>query len=325
MKALLKISLCFNLGLAGGLLYLLLASKPVAAPVSRTIAQVQPPVKEMLVAASPAPVLVAAKPFCWSQLDARDYHVYVNNLRAIGCPEPTVRAIVTADVNAVFRHYSSDLEHKLSDLAGASWSDQLANVDFERALKSRLQQLPGEQVAEIDDLLGLKPSPVKIAATLATAAQSRLVNQGSQGSTQSAANNSGSNPGGDSNPNATPNATTTDASGVTASALPPVASYQLPPVPKLAALPVIFQPLDPVAMNLNQSQVDAINNLRQQFVSTVGATSQNPNDPAYQQVWQQAQSQAEQQTITWLGYNPYMELWVKQYQSSLASQYSSAQ
>jgi hypothetical protein len=146
-----------------------------------------------------------------------------------------------------------------------------------------------------------------------------------QASAQPVANNLGANPRGDLNPNATPNATATDASGVTASALPPVASYQLPPVPKLAALPVIFQPLDPVAMNLNQSQVDAINNLRQQFVSTIGSTSQNPNDPAYQQAWQSAQSQADQQSITWLGYNPYMQLWVKQYQSSLASQYSSAQ
>src|ERR1700753_972204 len=49
---------------------------PAAASVNADIGRVQP----------------AA--FRWSQLDAPDYHVYVKNLRGIGCPEATIRAIV---------------------------------------------------------------------------------------------------------------------------------------------------------------------------------------------------------------------------------------
>ena len=52
----------------------------------------------------------AAEPFHWKQLDAsNDYRVYVANLRAAGCPERSVRAIVMADVNAVFFHQRAEL------------------------------------------------------------------------------------------------------------------------------------------------------------------------------------------------------------------------
>jgi hypothetical protein len=325
MKTLLKISLWLNLGLASGLVYMLLdGQKQAAAPAPRALTETRPVVNEMIPAAPPAPVQIEPKPFRWSQLDAKDYHAYVNNLRAIGCPEPTLRAIVSADVNAVFRHYSLDLEHKLSDLAGASWSVRLANADYEQGLKNRLQQLPGEETAEIDDLLGLKPAAVETPATMASGSRSLRGNNpllANQTPAQTAANNAAANPGAgaDSNP------ATADASGQTASAFPPADSYQLPPVPKSAALPLIFQLLDPVAMNLNQSQIQAVNTLRQQFVNAIGSTSQNPSDPAYQQAWQQAQSQADQQSVVYLGYNPYMELWGKQYQQSLAGQTASAQ
>ena len=77
-------------------------------------------------------------------------------------------------------------------------------------------------------------------------------------------------------------------------------------------------------MNLNESQMQAINNLRQQFINALGSTSQNPNDPSYQQTWQQAQSQIDSQSEIYLGYNSYMALWEQQYQESLANQYSSA-
>jgi hypothetical protein len=316
MKTLLKLSLWLNLGLSGALVYILLNQpKKVADPTPRAITETRPPVNEQIAAAPSAPVQIAPKPFHWSQLDDNDYHVYVNNLRAIGCPEPTLRAIVTADVNAVFRRYSLDLEHKLSDMAGASWSVQLANVDYEQALKRRLEQLPGEKAAEIDDYLGLKPATVNPLATIADSQSLTGNNQSvaNQTPSQTAANNAAANPA------------NLGASGEVASTSQPANSYQLPPVPKSAALPLIFQPMDPVAMNLNESQMQAVNSLRQQFVNAIGSTSQNPDDPAYQQAWQQAQSQVDSQSEIYLGYNPYMELWGKQYQQSLASQQATAQ
>jgi hypothetical protein len=194
-------------------------------------------------------------------------------------------------------------------------------VDYEQALKGRLQQLPGEETAEIDDLLGLKPAADASVASTARPVRGNNPLLSNQTPSQMDVNNGAANPGAgtDSNP------ATTGASGQPASTVQPLSSYQLPPIPKSAALPLIFQPLDPVAMNLNPSQIQAVNDLRQQFVSTIGSTSQNPSDPAYQQAWQQAQNQADSQSIVYLGYNPYMQLWGQQYQQSLASQTASAQ
>ena len=40
--------------------------------------------------------------FHWSKLASRDYPVYLANLRAVGCPEKTIRDIIVADVNKLF-------------------------------------------------------------------------------------------------------------------------------------------------------------------------------------------------------------------------------
>jgi len=95
---------------------------------------------------------------------------------------------------------------------------------------------------------------------------------------------------------------------------------RLPAPPKSASLPVIFQPVDQTV--LDESQQQAVNELRQEFVNTVsaGGSSQNPDDPAYQQKWQQAQSQSDSMLLNQVGYNTYMKHWVMQYQTSLANQ-----
>jgi len=40
--------------------------------------------------------------FDWRQLESTNYQTYIKNLRAAGCPEQTVRDIITADVNTTF-------------------------------------------------------------------------------------------------------------------------------------------------------------------------------------------------------------------------------
>lgn len=47
---------------------------------------------------SAAPSPATAAPFCWSQLEAGDYPTYIAKLRAIGCPEETIRDLITADL-----------------------------------------------------------------------------------------------------------------------------------------------------------------------------------------------------------------------------------
>src|SRR5882724_11186316 len=40
--------------------------------------------------------------FSWQEVESADYPAYVANLRAIGCPEQTIRDIIIADVNALY-------------------------------------------------------------------------------------------------------------------------------------------------------------------------------------------------------------------------------
>jgi hypothetical protein len=40
--------------------------------------------------------------FRWSQVESPDYRQYIDNLKAIGCPQQTVRDIITADVHSLY-------------------------------------------------------------------------------------------------------------------------------------------------------------------------------------------------------------------------------
>jgi hypothetical protein len=40
--------------------------------------------------------------FTWEAVESGDYLTYIENLRTIGCPEETIRDIISADVNKLF-------------------------------------------------------------------------------------------------------------------------------------------------------------------------------------------------------------------------------
>ena len=40
--------------------------------------------------------------FDWNAVESDDYKKYIANLRSIGCPEETIRDIITADVNKLY-------------------------------------------------------------------------------------------------------------------------------------------------------------------------------------------------------------------------------
>jgi hypothetical protein len=47
-------------------------------------------------------VVIRRQAFSWNEIESSDYHVYIANLRRIGCPEKTIRDIIVADVNDLF-------------------------------------------------------------------------------------------------------------------------------------------------------------------------------------------------------------------------------
>ena len=56
----------------------------------------------------PKPQQVPPERFDWRQIEASDYPAYIANLRAIHCPEQTVRDIITADVANLFARHRRD-------------------------------------------------------------------------------------------------------------------------------------------------------------------------------------------------------------------------
>lgn len=122
MKTALKISIGLNLALAGGLFYFFAHShkdESIVAThaISETVATPQ-------TTAVQAPASAARKmpvPFRWSQLvSTNDYRIYVANLRAIGCPEPTIRDIVAGDAGHAFAFKRAAL--KLDGSGSGTWS-----------------------------------------------------------------------------------------------------------------------------------------------------------------------------------------------------------
>jgi len=66
-----------------------------------------------------------------------------------------VRAIVTADVEAVYGKLRRQLEQKLADLDKGSLASQLGAFNSQQAIQAELQQLPDTETRLIADLLGL--------------------------------------------------------------------------------------------------------------------------------------------------------------------------
>jgi hypothetical protein len=161
MKSLLGISIALNAGLVVGLFFVLLNEpQRIAAPATEVVAKARPEVNsELAYPPPPAPLPAKPKPFRWDQLASTNYLIYVKNLRGIGCPELTLRAIVTADAQAVINHRRQVLEQKLADLASQSWSVQLGTTKDQAALKNKLLQLPDEETALVNYLLGVEPVP----------------------------------------------------------------------------------------------------------------------------------------------------------------------
>jgi hypothetical protein len=117
---------------------------------------------------NPAPVVEAGVPtstnpkvspesFDWRAVESEEYPEYIANLRAIGCPEETIRDIIIADVNKLF-------ENRRKSLFGTKtnrleywkpWAQRRAQAfDVKRILAQ--QALAREKRAVIKTLLGVE-------------------------------------------------------------------------------------------------------------------------------------------------------------------------
>ena len=105
--------------------------------------------------AAPPVLIYKTNQFQWSQLESTDYRQYIANLRAVGCPESTVRDIIITDVMRVyaarrgkfyqngraFKYWETDEKRKLKQTQLEEREAQLALIDKE--LPAVLRELLG--------------------------------------------------------------------------------------------------------------------------------------------------------------------------------------
>ncbi len=103
-KTLLFLSLFLNLLLAAAYVFKAAHVAQAAAPqalVPSTPTHLAPAVGK--VTTNVITIFTPAAPFDWRTVESGDYRQYITNLRNLGCPEKTIRDIIIADVNDLYR------------------------------------------------------------------------------------------------------------------------------------------------------------------------------------------------------------------------------
>jgi hypothetical protein len=132
----------------------------------------EPQTQNLSCSGSPAPVpekLVTnvvtatklAEPFDWRTVESEDYKQYVANLRAVGCPEKTLRDIIMADITDLFRQRarsstSNRFEYWKPGMLGNAFDEKRVAHQQAQARERReiLVSLLGESYSGKDDPAG---------------------------------------------------------------------------------------------------------------------------------------------------------------------------
>src|SRR5205085_4666670 len=92
----------------------------------------------------------------WASIESTNYHTYITNLRAIGCPEETVRDIIITDISKLFAKRRAALRAQLQPYKFWQTGDALQNdYSSNPELQRQLQELEKEQRTLVQELLGV--------------------------------------------------------------------------------------------------------------------------------------------------------------------------
>ncbi len=95
-------------------------------------------------------VVVRKQYFTWRQVESADYRAYITNLREIGCPEQTIRDIITADVNELYAKKRASLLTP----AGIQWWRSEPDPSLAEDARAKLDALEQERRELLASLLG---------------------------------------------------------------------------------------------------------------------------------------------------------------------------
>src|ERR1043166_2265233 len=150
-----RILIILSFGL--NIVLVVMALRHNTAPVRRALpAPETKPIGEYVAAPGAAPVpfvdntiSLITNRFHWAQLESVDYGEYVANLRAIGCPEKTVRDIIVADVEKVYAAKSAAVP-----LSVGFWSSGAKRAAAAQMQAGRQQALEKQKDGLLQQLLG---------------------------------------------------------------------------------------------------------------------------------------------------------------------------
>ncbi|MEW6301991.1 MAG: hypothetical protein AB1705_00875 [Verrucomicrobiota bacterium] len=153
-KGVLFLSLFLNAGLLVALVARLKPAPPPPAPPPQVKFVTNTVVREVVAEAAP---VKAVKPLDWRVVESEDYKKYIANLRAIGCPEETIRDIIIADVNKLFEARKKELRKAAPEFKFWQTGRQMfAQIMNEDVIKQN-QELAQEKRALLKELLGVEP------------------------------------------------------------------------------------------------------------------------------------------------------------------------
>ncbi len=98
-------------------------------------------------------VYTPAKLRDWHTVESEDYRKYVANLRMIGCPEKTIRDVIVADVNELYRERYRELFPPTNRIEYWKSGNPMANL-FDEAKIAKQHELQEDKRSLIKSLLG---------------------------------------------------------------------------------------------------------------------------------------------------------------------------
>ena len=150
-----------NFGLLGTLAYMVYAMKldpsVIAGPartrvVTNTVTQIA---VRKINATNNLLAALAGRPLNWRALESTNYVLYIENLRAFGCPEETIRDIIITDVAKIYARRRAELREQLQPYKFWQASDPLGGPSSSPQFQLQLRALDKEQRDLIRDLLGV--------------------------------------------------------------------------------------------------------------------------------------------------------------------------
>ncbi|HEY1172410.1 MAG TPA: hypothetical protein VGH19_13665 [Verrucomicrobiae bacterium] len=131
------------------------ATEEVRTSGAKTVAEKKLEKAKEIAAKGPLFVNVPGEAFSWLRIEAEDYHRYVANLRAIGCPEETIQDIITSDVNKVYAEKFRALNRQYRRGVTSDYWKTDDQYSYNAEHNRKYRELSEEKKALLIELLGV--------------------------------------------------------------------------------------------------------------------------------------------------------------------------